>query len=47
MAEDAAFAKACGLANRVLELEGAFELAQKPLLRLGWGKSATHQITVT
>ena len=35
MAEDAAFAKACGLANRVLALEGAFELAQKPF-NFGW-----------
>jgi LmbE family N-acetylglucosaminyl deacetylase len=30
MAEDAAFAKACGLENRLLELEGASELGQQP-----------------
>ena len=35
MAEDAAFAEACGLSNRLLELEGAVELGQKPF-DFGW-----------
>lgn len=35
MAEDAAFAEACGLDNRLLELEGACELGQQPY-NFGW-----------
>jgi hypothetical protein len=43
MAEDAAFAEACGLENRLLELEGASERGQYPF-NSGWVRENLQRI---